>query len=743
MSSYSVYLDETGDFQGSGDLYGIFGLVWAGDADALANSLKHFCTDLSNKLINEGRDGGKAFPECLHTTKNPALKALLSDRSTDLLRSGLVDLPISITGVYSFKDEVDPADFLRDDVYLKMINSLMRHITEQIRHKDADAVITFHIPTRDTVFGIDETNKEQKYLRSDTVVGIKIDKNGGETKLSVSMNSQDTFRDIRGELGVDCSVREISYEIHSPDDDDNNYHKYKNPESTLWGYYTADIINYWMRGFANRPQKSNEDIEKELAEFLDVYLLQPYSSDIEQARRAIDHVHEDPCGYLETLENLYSEKNPTPRTEYAIQIMENPNPFTDQSLIQTAVTKIEKQYIHESRYSKAKVLLERLKILCEKAGNETHYSYSNLIVKLMTCYHHEGGNKKAQELFNSVKSTLGNDRTRALDICNKYQEFFVNTLAFEQGINFVEAALEEFKPVSAQKNLGGVTISGAGISDEEKIIQARTTSSLGSLHSYLGHKEQAEALFQKALELFKSANDNINCGITLSHYAHLLLDTEDIHSENLLSILSQYMDPGSENKKSDPDQPETWEHWLHAICQIRDEKGEFKPEFAKFPFWVWIKAINRLPVEKLKSNKDFYRILSKYPEHLEIMKLQDHPAEMIRKYHGLLAARMDDQRCTKKDLEVLEKLIQKNNQCGTIPLLCRKYIYEIKLEQKTITEEEIKLLEADAAKDINKLYNELHEGNNETQLETLIDRLESRKPLTMSDLTESLQYEFR
>ncbi len=267
MSCYSIYFDETGDFQGSGDFYAICGFVWKGDAISLKDQLKDFCTNLGTWLTANRNDDGKSMPECLHTTSNNSLKRLLSRHTpeSDLLHNRLKDFPIAVTGIYAFKKEINPDDFIQDAVYRKMIHILLRQITKQIHRNDSEASITFHIPTRSTVFETDEEKKRHEYQQNDIMVG-RI----GNGSLGVSMNTPEAFIDIRRELGVTCSVREITYKTQNPDQNDNIYHTNRNTESTLWGYYTADIINYWIKTFADRPGKQVEELRAEIASLMDV-----------------------------------------------------------------------------------------------------------------------------------------------------------------------------------------------------------------------------------------------------------------------------------------------------------------------------------------------------------------------------------------------------------------------------------------------------------------------------------------
>ncbi len=746
MSCYSIYLDETGDFQGNtyenDALYGIFGFVWSGDTHVLRDTLKNFCTNLSDWLRQEQKDAGLPFPHCLHTTENKSLERALKrhEPETDLLHTRLWNTPVTITGIYAFKAEVDHSEFDLDSLYRKMIHTLIRQITKKIRSTDPEAKITFHIPTRDTVFELSE-KKQNAFQQRNINVRMRPDKETGLLNQSVSLNTSEAFLGISDELNISCPVRRINNNTSDPDREDELFHKDNNPESTLWGYYTADILNCWMRSIAKQPGKDPKEIETEISALLKTYLLLPFSKDIEFAQHATDRAKEDPCGYLKALAALQAIQNPSPRTEYATHMMEDSNPFSDPFILQAAGKQIDEQFIHKSKYTQAKKLLEQLKRLSEQTENKGSWAYSDIISKLMTCYHHEGGNAKAQELFNVVSKELGNDRMRSMDICNKYQEFFVNTLAFEQGIRFVEAVLDSYKPTVSTINLGGVSISGGNASDEARITQARTMSSLGSLYAYIGQKEKAENLFREAIQLFLENGRTVNAQITRAHLAQLLLDTENIHSEALLLALNLYFSK-DETNIPDPDKSATWDKWLaDSFTQCTNEKEGFNPEDASFYFWIWLKAIIKLPDNVLQNDGEFLRILSKHPQILDIMRIRKHPAALIRKYDAILRQRLGNQRYIKKDLEVIDEIIQLNEQHGTIPLLCRVAIYDI--SQSQMSADEIKSLESAAYEDIKKLYADLHQGQNDQMVESLIDRLYQKQSLSMSELKDSLLYEFR
>ena len=746
MSCYSIYLDETGDFQGSpfqkNIFYGIFGFVWEGDPAALKDQTKQLCLSLADWLKQENKDSGLPFPRCLHTTENKQFKDALAEHAPekDVLHSRLSGLSFSVAGIYAYEPEVDQSDFDLDDLYRKMIHMLIRQITARIRAAEPEARITFHIPTRSTTFEYNE-KKKKEFQQRDIIVSLKKDKETGEADQSVSLNTPEAYYSISRELDVICSVREIKENTDDPDRDDEAFHKSRNPESTVWGYYTADIINYWMRTIVNQPEKDTETIEKEISGLIRTFLLLPFSREIEEARTVRDHLQEDPCACLETCMKLNAVQNPTPRTRYALRILEEPNPFADPSVTQAVAKQIDRMYIHESKYNRAKVLLEQLKALCERTADKGSWAYGEIISRLMTCYHHEGGNTKAQELFRIVSQELGPDSVKSMDICNKYQEFFVNTLAFEQGISFVEAVLEEFKPAAPAVRLGGITVSGGEMSAEAKLVLARTQSSLGSLYAYTGQREKAEEHFRKSIGSFTEIGKTINAQITRSHLIHLMLDTENIHSESLLREMNLYLsnDAGS---LPDPDNPATWDKWLKdSITQNTDDTGKFNPENASFPLWIWLKAAVKLSDETIQSDRAFIRITSSHPELWDILKIRKHPAEMIRKYHALLMQRAGDQRSIRKDLEILEEIIRLNEQHGTIPLLCRAAKYDISRLQ--MTEEDIAALEKGLYEDIRKLYTELHQGNDDQMTESLIDRLYKKGSVRMSDLKESLRYEFR
>ena len=116
---------------------------------------------------------------------------------------------------------------------------------------------------------------------------------------------------------------------------------------------------------------------------------------------------------------------------------------------------------------------------------------------------------------------------------------------------------------------------------------------------------------------------------------------------------------------------------------------------------------------------------------------------MIRKYHAILFARLGDQRSARKGIKILDEFIHLYDDYGTIPLLCRVAKHDIKLILAELTEEEIRILEAETARDIEKLHNEFHQGTVDQMPVTLIDRLHQKKPLKMGDLEEVLTYEFR
>ena len=170
MSTYSIYLDETGDFQGNEGFYAICGFVWKGDALNLKECLSGYCRGLAEKLKKERRDSGLAFPECLHTTENKSLKKILQkkDSTSSILHIPLKDFPISSVGIYAFKDEIDKQYFHQDVLYRTMLLKLVRDITTQIRQIDKDADITFHVPTRDTFF---EINGDKEKLKSE-IMGL-------------------------------------------------------------------------------------------------------------------------------------------------------------------------------------------------------------------------------------------------------------------------------------------------------------------------------------------------------------------------------------------------------------------------------------------------------------------------------------------------------------------------------------------------------------------------------------------
>lgn len=312
-----------------------------------------------------------------------------------------------------------------------------------------------------------------------------------------------------------------------------------------------------------------------------------------------------------------------------------------------------------------------------------------------------------------------------LDVVNRcavaYADSYKINCAYDMIYNNVES-LEKIKGIYAQvacENQMNKEISS------KMILLGRSYSALGCYATMLGEYEEAGKMFDNALNEFAMSPDNRK--ITMSHMLHYSVETKD---KNLFKqYAAEYLEG---NFDTIDDVKVVYDRYVKEICDnINDNIG--KCISILYKMYALVKGIYSFYMEEM--NAEFVEDIYDFICNEDIVKLGEHPLQLIYKYNGMiLDAYYKNNGCANECLDKVNDAFMKSLTCirdGAIDMgkplniyMLITYqtmaIYNILTSQEKENEELLECMLGHANMDENK-WKELKEKLNSIKTEEIRD----------------------
>ena len=755
MLRYEVYFDESGEFKNDSKISLVAGFAIPLDANQSEDCLKLIVKKCVEQMNIEGR-GQRKPPivlgdnrEEIHTTisdneKSDFLKAKKQwvrnwVTSGDRFSQILATCNATITMAYGWPDEVANDEFALEGFYRHMLRSLMQRVTMQLRarHPGQELDITFCIPTRTVRLYGDQKTATRDFER----IGLKVNPRSGGYDINLSQ----AFLQAQEDMGVRCVCRKIEYSKDTEAED-------KATESSSWGYYLADWVCALARKHVSEKNNTVDQVIKDLSlrqsnpERNNEPIVIVYNEVYRRWQSALKVVNQDPLAYLD----IYTEAaaSDIDRTRWCANLMKAEHPFTDSRLLQETIQQITCRYNSPENpfYEKAMGYYQQLKNILDGSDNVSSAAYAELCKYLLICHQHHGANSDARKAFDDCWNSDAEWATLdMLDIFNIYSETYINVMGYEEALEMLEWALENFGS-SQEEELSNSRWMRPRPIDENRLkrLQGEVYMSMGTLYGYLEERGK-ERIFKDAIELLEKYGKPEEADIARSHLIHYLLMFNE-NDDQVATEMNIYI--SGQNSAPNLKQSNTWKAWLDQLMRVYGNKGV---DDIRFPLWLYLKALyrywdnidggnNRAMKECLFKNEATKAMLNK------VISIDYHPVESIIIYYGLLAS--DNFDLVQKMISRLTSMAQNRN--GIIPMICRVGILKIKLRSAgAVSRDLLTPLRPGIKNDIRSLASEWRDIRTNGARKSRIDKLSE---LTNNDamwmnmkadkLCKLLSYEF-
>ncbi len=618
--TYDIYLDESGSFTRSEQFSLIGGIIWKHDGNCDQSVVQsEIKAAVMNLFAQWQRAGIVQNLTDIHSTTNKAYlktRALQSKKeiglSKQLLSSNLLAQCQTLL-IYEHASGIDNADYLYETLYFDMLKTLIQETTEQLRAGDENAVIRFHIPTRQ--IAVPNTDAEQIAFYRGLNLVKQIDAGAGVTRFSINQGMTFLQHAINNHVGV--SLLSISYSCNDPD----------RIAPDMWGYYLADWVCCMLRGqIANTlsgVQFNHMDVTDAIQANSIAY---SYASIIKNynAERNGSNVP----GWLEAYMAIYTR----PNLVYYKDKMGDNCPFNSDLNIQSALAYIWEKYYTNARYTEAQSRYKVVRGLIP-TDLDSLPAVEELDMQRLACFNHQGKYQDASNLFDTIiRQTNQNPnghfcwRLVLLHIQSQI-DVFNYEFAEEYLSDGVQNILTPPRLPGSIKKLG----IAATVSDDMRVLAAKYYSQLGQVYSYMVRSEEAGTAFRSALDIFDSCdNCSANYNITVSHFLHSLVDINSFTDE--FAVLAQRYFGGGIAPISEDDllNPDIWTRWANHI--MADET-----QVNVYALFVYLKALYKF-CRAVIPGDCFHAMIADVLTRTNVYTFRaTHPVQLLHKYRFLLA----------------------------------------------------------------------------------------------------------
>jgi tetratricopeptide (TPR) repeat protein len=288
----------------------------------------------------------------------------------------------------------------------------------------------------------------------------------------------------------------------------------------------------------------------------------------------------------------------------------------------------------------ATYILTVLKDVAEVIENKERFPeifyYLNDCAVVSNC--HEGNLAAAKPFFEACEELAGAVafeeyiRTR-----NRYTTVLLDGFEYEEAISVIKVTLQL---------LGGLYDVSKNVLGTERRPQlgqielAKTLSLAGQIASFL-KSDEAKGFFDKALRLLEDNRDNYK--ITESYKLHYLIDSED--KASYLEEMKHYCDDS-----------ESLQDQMNQIIEM----GRNQSVNMSFALYLFLKGLYKFYFnEEIATIWDSVKSLE---EEVECNRKNTHPWELIYKYLGLLAFRMEDEALAKEYCKRIVSCVETNEE---------------------------------------------------------------------------------